>query len=318
MKIFFTFFLFVFQVSFSFAQTPVRAPKKNGIYEKKRWGITRVYGTCENKLKTGTWKYCNSSGYLFKEEDFDRNGILLVTRTFTYNLKNDFCDMFSFVNGIRQGKYMRTRLYPSNPFLQTDDSTVVGFYANGKKNGEWNFYRRIEKEKNLWKKENWKNDSLISIHVYRINGSLFSISTLNSAGKISRTDFINGIGEIIGTEFPDKGDSIEIIKSINYYSEIPRQPFDESFFYRFLHDNVSYPQQAKDSSLQETVYVSFDVNYFGAIENIQILNHHDWAIDFENETIRVMEMMPPMELPPTEGEAPKKVKFNLPVKFRLG
>jgi TonB family protein len=309
---------FIFLFSFSFAQTPVRAPRKNGVYEKNRWGITRVHGTCHNKLKTGTWKYCNSNGYLFKEEDFDTNGILIVTRTFTYNLKNDYCDMFSFVDGIKQGKYMRTRIYHSYPFSPTADSTVVGFYSNGKKNGEWNFYRKIEKEKNRWKKENWKSDSLISIYVYRINGSLFSISPVDSSGKISRTDFVNGIGEIIGTEFPGKEDSIKIIQPFNSYSDIPRHPFDESFFYRFLYNNVSYPQQAKDSSLQGTVYVSFDVNYFGAIENIQVLNHRDWAADLENEAVRVIEMMPPMELQPTGGEIPKKVKFNLPVKFKLG
>ena len=305
-----TLIFFLALISFyCFCQNPVRAPRKNGFYSKDRWGITRVSGKCENHMKVGRWEYRNNRGYLFKAELFDQHGMLLTTQKYFYDLKKNCCDMYSYVDSLKNGKYIHTTLYARQPYSPTSDSLVTGWYLNNRKNGEWNFYRKIADEENLWKKENWKNDTLVSTNVYTTGGELFSVTVTDSITKESKTDYYYE-KKFIGSEFSGSKDSLTAIHGFDFSSE---EFYDENLFYRFFHDNISYPPMALDSNIEGTVFVSFEINKFGAIKNISVLNHRDATIDLENEAVRVLEMMPPFE--PVADR--KNVTMNLPVKFDL-
>src|SRR6187551_201957 len=90
---------------YGIAQAPARAPQKNGKYELKNKHELLETGMCENGLKTGTWQYFKF-GRIQKEEDFDKNGILIVASIFRYD-GTGIVEMFSVIKDIYEGEYSK-------------------------------------------------------------------------------------------------------------------------------------------------------------------------------------------------------------------
>ncbi|NVO18496.1 MAG: TonB family protein [Bacteroidetes bacterium] len=94
----------------------------------------------------------------------------------------------------------------------------------------------------------------------------------------------------------------------------PEFPGGEEKMKKFIADNIRYPQQAAESAIEGTVFISFVVNANGSISDIKILRGIGGGCD--EEAIRVIKMMPKW-IPGKQDGKPVPVLFNLPVKFSL-
>lgn len=92
----------------------------------------------------------------------------------------------------------------------------------------------------------------------------------------------------------------------------PEFPGGMEALYKFIQDNVQYPQLALDNGIEGKVYVTFVVEEDGSITNPRLLR--DIGGGCGQEAIRVVKMMPKWK-PGTKYGKPVRVQFNLPVSF---
>ncbi len=83
---------------------------------------------------------------------------------------------------------------------------------------------------------------------------------------------------------------------------------------KFLHDNIKYPQLAREEGIQGKVFVTFVVSKTGKITNVKLLRGIGGGCD--DEAIRVVKMMPDWK-PGRQNGSTTAVQFNLPVQFNL-
>lgn len=96
--------------------------------------------------------------------------------------------------------------------------------------------------------------------------------------------------------------------------EMPEFPGGDEAKIRYLIDNLHYPQDARNSHIQGTVYASFIVEKDGSVTNIKILRGIGTSCDME--VIRVIQNMPHW-IPGKQRGKPVRVRFNMPVRFTL-
>lgn len=92
----------------------------------------------------------------------------------------------------------------------------------------------------------------------------------------------------------------------------PTFPGGMNAFYKFLGDNMKYPEQAKKDKTQGIVFVSFVVEKDGSINDIKIDRSLSTATD--QEAKRVLALSPKWIAGTLEGKA-IRVKYNMPIRF---
>ncbi len=95
---------------------------------------------------------------------------------------------------------------------------------------------------------------------------------------------------------------------------MPEFPGGETARMKFLQDNIKYPQMARESGIQGTVYVTFVVEPNGSVSDVRILRGIGGGCD--EEAIRVIKQMPNWK-PGMQRGKPVRVQFNMPIKFTL-
>lgn len=96
--------------------------------------------------------------------------------------------------------------------------------------------------------------------------------------------------------------------------ESPAFPGGDVARIRFLQENIRYPQMARESGIQGTVYVTFVVEKNGAVTDVRVLRGIGGGCD--EEAIRVIKAMPKWN-PGKQRGKPVRVQFNMPIKFTL-
>ncbi len=96
--------------------------------------------------------------------------------------------------------------------------------------------------------------------------------------------------------------------------ENPRFPGGEEACMKWLADNIRYPSICVEQGIQGRVYAQFVVNKDGSIVDIKIVRSPDPYLSKEAE--RVLKLMPKWS-PGKQRGKPVRVKFSLPVMFRL-
>lgn len=104
----------------------------------------------------------------------------------------------------------------------------------------------------------------------------------------------------------NKGDTLIHIESM------PEFPGGQSELMKFLGDNLKYPPEAKANGIMGKVFVSFNVDKDGTIEEVKILKSVHPLLD--EECIRVVKLMPKWKPAYYKGE-PTKINFNMPFNF---
>jgi periplasmic protein TonB len=84
--------------------------------------------------------------------------------------------------------------------------------------------------------------------------------------------------------------------------------------YTFLSQNIHYPQECIDNSIQGKVYVKFAVMKDGSIKDITIIKGAHQLLN--EEAIRVIGLMPNWK-PGTQKGKPVNVYFTLPINFTI-
>lgn len=94
----------------------------------------------------------------------------------------------------------------------------------------------------------------------------------------------------------------------------PEFPGGMDALYKYLRENIKYPQIAKENNITGRVFVTFVVEKDGSIANPRILR--DIGGGCGAEAIRVVKSMPKWN-PGKQRGKPVRVQFNLPVMFNL-
>ena len=84
--------------------------------------------------------------------------------------------------------------------------------------------------------------------------------------------------------------------------------------YEYLGDNIYYPEQAKDFSIQGKVFVQFVVWKDGTIKDVKVVKGVHKLLD--NEALRVINNMPKWK-PGKQRGRNVNARFTLPIKFRI-
>jgi len=144
--------------------------------------------------------------------------------------------------------------------------------------------------------------------------------SLGTPGKTSSA----GIGEEEVPQFPGTGglyeppvartEAVDTVVDIIRVEKMPSFPGGDGELIRFISENLEYPAIARETNITGTVALSFVVGKDGGISDVKILKEIGGGCG--KEAVRVLKMMPRW----TPGESnghPVKVRFTLPVKFRL-
>lgn len=86
----------------------------------------------------------------------------------------------------------------------------------------------------------------------------------------------------------------------------------------FIYANIKYPPMAIEAQIEGTVVVSFVINKDGSVVDIKVLREPGGGCG--KETTRIVKMMNKMSKKWTPGKQrgkPVRVRYNLPVKFKL-
>ena len=84
---------------------------------------------------------------------------------------------------------------------------------------------------------------------------------------------------------------------------------------KYVSSGIVYPEIAKEAGIQGIVYVSFVVNENGKVEAAKVLKGIGLGCD--EEVLRVINKMPTWKKPGKNADHPVKVRFNIPVSFKL-
>ena len=96
--------------------------------------------------------------------------------------------------------------------------------------------------------------------------------------------------------------------------EYPSFPGGEEALYKFIDDNLRYPEEAREVNVQGSVIIRFVVEKDGSISNAAIAR--EIGCGCGREALRVVNMMPRWK-PGKQGAKPVRTEFILPVKFSL-
>ncbi|MNK25850.1 Gram-negative bacterial tonB protein [compost metagenome] len=92
----------------------------------------------------------------------------------------------------------------------------------------------------------------------------------------------------------------------------PQFPGGMAKFYKFLADNIKYPEEAKKSAIQGKVFASFTIEKDGSLNDIKIVRKLGYGTD--EEAVRVLKLSPKW-IAGTQDGKPVRVQYNLPIGF---
>ena len=119
--------------------------------------------------------------------------------------------------------------------------------------------------------------------------------------------------EIAPIQIEEEEDEIET-QIFTVVENEPEFPGGMEALYKYLAQNIKYPQLARDNGITGKVYVTFVVERDGSIANPKVLR--DIGGGCGAEAIRVVKSMPKWTPGKQRGKA-VRVQFNLPVNFNL-
>ena len=94
----------------------------------------------------------------------------------------------------------------------------------------------------------------------------------------------------------------------------PKFPGGINDFYKFLADNIKYPEDAVKENIEGNVFVSFIVEKDGSLNDIKIDRSLGYGTD--EEAVRILKLSPKWN-PGIQNGKTVRVKYNLPIKFSL-
>ena len=103
-------------------------------------------------------------------------------------------------------------------------------------------------------------------------------------------------------------------KVFEVVEQMPSFPGGDKALMDFLSNNVKYPVVAQENGVQGRVVISFVVEKDGSVTDVRVVRSVDPSLD--KEAARVVKSMPRW-IPGKQNGAAVRVKYNVPVSFRL-
>ena len=120
--------------------------------------------------------------------------------------------------------------------------------------------------------------------------------------------------ETVRSEPLNKPQPVNSTRVYDVVEQMPSFPGGISGLRTYLNQNIRYPAEAQEICVQGRVVVSFVVGKDGHISDVTVLRSVDPSLD--KEAIRVVRNMPRWT-PGKQGGEPVRVRYNVPVSFRL-
>lgn len=98
----------------------------------------------------------------------------------------------------------------------------------------------------------------------------------------------------------------------------PQFPGGQEALIKFLSENITYPEAAKQATVEGVVAITFVIDENGAVTDVAGIKTEQsgWRQDFQDEAVRVVKSMPDWTPAISKGKQ-VKVKFTLPIRFKL-
>lgn len=103
-------------------------------------------------------------------------------------------------------------------------------------------------------------------------------------------------------------------KVFDVVEQMPQFPGGSSAMFEYLATSIKYPEKAEENGIQGRVICTFVVNTDGSISDVKVSKSVDPTLDKEAKRI-ILEM--PKWIPGRQDGKPVKVKYTVPVTFRL-
>ncbi|NVO19115.1 MAG: energy transducer TonB [Bacteroidetes bacterium] len=135
---------------------------------------------------------------------------------------------------------------------------------------------------------------------------------------LSKTTTNEPVAQVEETETaPAVQEVIEVEESKPVFTFVEEQPSfvgGDDARLKFIAQNIEYPKQAIENSIQGTVYVSFIIDSKGKVTDVKVLRGIGGGCD--EEAIRVVKMMPAWHPGKNNGKE-VRVQYSMPVSFKL-
>jgi len=116
------------------------------------------------------------------------------------------------------------------------------------------------------------------------------------------------------TPIVEEEEEVQEMEIFTVVESMPTYPGGVAARMKFLQENIKYPQMARESGIQGTVYVTFVVEPDGSVSDVRVLRGIGGGCD--EEAVRVIKAMPKW-IPGKQRGKPVRVQFNMPIKFTL-
>lgn len=104
-------------------------------------------------------------------------------------------------------------------------------------------------------------------------------------------------------------------KIFTVVKHMPEYPGGRDAMYKFIQNNLVYPQEAKDNGTTGRVFVTFVIEKDGSVADVKLLRGIGSGCDAE--AMRVIESMSKWKPGRLEDNKTVRVQYNLPIKFSL-
>jgi len=106
-----------------------------------------------------------------------------------------------------------------------------------------------------------------------------------------------------------------IVTTISDVDKMPEYPGGEKEMFKFLGNNIIYPEEAIKNSVEGKVYINFTIEEDGSLTNIHIRRGIGGGCD--EEAMRVIKLMPNWNPATLDGENIRVHEFVIPINFKL-
>ena len=159
-----------------------------------------------------------------------------------------------------------------------------------------------------------KDDQVKPEDELKTQDELMNTKTAIGALDVKGNDDANGevlkIKEAVAQPEPKP----EVEKVFDVVEQMPSFPGGPSALMEWLNNNVKYPVVAQENGVQGRVVVSFVVERDGSITDVKVVRGVDPSLD--KEASRVVRAIPRW-IPGKQNGSAVRVKYNVPVAFRL-
>jgi TonB family protein len=188
------------------------------------------------------------------------------------------------------------RSYTSKKQLMTEGLFLIA--ADGKRTptGEHHTY--------------FSDTTLVKGVITYAGGKKMMLRSFYKSGKPKRTETYRDGQLIEGILLGENGQNMPFTP----HEMMPQYPGGEAAMLRFLADSVRYPRLALESNIQGAAVISFVVEKDGSTASHEILKNPGGGCG--EEALRVVKAMPRWQ-PAMVDDVPVRVRFSLPVRFKL-